>query len=158
MILSVTGHRPDKLGGYGAGVANKLDRVSEYWLRHLGPDRVITGMAAGWDQSVARSCMRLGLPFVAAVPCDNQDARWPYRARVSYQLLLDKASQVYNVSPGPYETWKLFKRNEWMVDNSDEVLALWNGDRHGGTWDTVHYAQHKKKLLHNAWPQFTGGT
>jgi len=32
------------------------------------------------------------------------------------------------------------KRNDWMVDNSDAVIAIWNGAP-GGTANTVEYAR-----------------
>ena len=33
------------------------------------------------------------------------------------------------------------RRNEYMVDKSDLVLAVWNGERAGGTWNTIEYAK-----------------
>ena len=33
------------------------------------------------------------------------------------------------------------RRNEYMVDKSDLVLAVWNGERAGGTWNTMAYAE-----------------
>jgi len=35
---------------------------------------------------------------------------------------------------------KLQKRNEWMVDNSDAVIAVWDGTP-GGPGNTVDYAR-----------------
>ena len=32
-----------------------------------------------------------------------------------------------------------------MVDNSDYVLAVWNGEKKGGTWYTIDYARKKNK-------------
>ena len=37
------------------------------------------------------------------------------------------------------------KRNRYMVDNSDLVLAVWNGEKRGGTWYTIDYALKKGK-------------
>ncbi len=39
------------------------------------------------------------------------------------------------------------KRNEYMVDKSNLVLAIWNGDKSGGTWNTIKYAMKKGKNI-----------
>ena len=39
------------------------------------------------------------------------------------------------------------KRNEYMVDKSDLVIAFWNGEESGGTWNTINYAERKGKQL-----------
>ena len=39
----------------------------------------------------------------------------------------------------------MFERNRYMVDNSDYVLAVWNGEKKGGTWYTIDYARKKNK-------------
>ena len=38
------------------------------------------------------------------------------------------------------------KRNEYMVDNSDYVIAVWNG-KPSGTENTVKYANKKNKVV-----------
>lgn len=38
------------------------------------------------------------------------------------------------------------KRNEYMVDNSDYVIAVWNG-KPNGTGNTVKYAKKKNKVV-----------
>ena len=35
------------------------------------------------------------------------------------------------------------KRNRYMVDKSDLVFAVWNGEEKGGTWNTIRYAERK---------------
>jgi len=152
MTLSVTGHRLGrKLGGYGKEVLAALQRVALRGLEQLQPDKVITGMALGWDQAVAIACLDLGIPFHAAVPFDGQDAVWPHHSRQLYHSLLSKAAEVTVVSPGPYAAWKLYRRNEWMIDHSDLVLALWDGSPDGGTAACVRYAQSKGKSVFNVW-------
>ena len=41
----------------------------------------------------------------------------------------------------------MHKRNEYMVDNSDLVLAFWNGEESGGTYYTLSYAKKKNKRV-----------
>lgn len=159
MKLAVTGHRPDKIGGYGDDVAHKLFVVARNELARLKPDEVITGMALGWDQAVADAAGRLGIPYVAAVPCVGQDRIWPKESQSRYNALLVKAASVKVVTEGGYAAWKMMVRNKWMVDNCDEVLALWNGvmgpngEYEGGTGKCVEYATGKKPI-HNAWDEW----
>lgn len=55
MILAVTGHRPNKLGGYSKQAYRKLVKIAEVNLKKLNPDKVISGMALGWDQALAQA-------------------------------------------------------------------------------------------------------
>jgi uncharacterized phage-like protein YoqJ len=145
MRVAFTGHRPDKLGGYKNKVmqyrimfelSTRLGRA----FRKGEEITAISGMAQGVDQWAALVCVALGIPWEAAVPCDGQEAPWPAESRGLYHALLKCASKVTVVSPGPYEAWKMQRRNEWMVDNCDRLIAIWDGSA-GGTGNCVAYAQ-----------------
>jgi uncharacterized phage-like protein YoqJ len=43
-----------------------------------------------------------------------------------------QADRIVEICDDPYEPWKMQKRNEWMVDNSDADIAVWNSQP-GGT-------------------------
>lgn len=101
---------------------------------------VISGMALGVDQWAAEICVELGIPFTAAVPCDGQEARWPSQSQDHYYELLHKAQHVQVICPGSYEVWKLQRRNEWMVNNCEVLVAVWDGSA-GGTKNCVDYAR-----------------
>ena len=34
-----------------------------------------------------------------------------------------------------------------MVDKADKVIAFWNGEEHGGTWNTIQYAKKRGKEI-----------
>jgi uncharacterized phage-like protein YoqJ len=156
MIYAGTGHRPDKLGGHTKEVFNALVGHAQKGLDLLRPDGMISGMALGWDQAVAVACVRLGIPFVAAVPFEGFDSRWPRVSRDDYQKLLLCADQVHVVCNRQQVEdagvpWALQERNCWMVDNSQAMFALWNGDRHGGTWNCIQYARQGNRQIINSW-------
>jgi uncharacterized phage-like protein YoqJ len=139
-VYAATGHRPDKLGGYYDMVAaERLARVAGEFLAACRPDRVIVGMAQGWDTAVAVAAVRLGIPFVAAVPFKGQESTWSLTARKRYENLLECADEVVIVSPGGFSNAKMQTRNEWMVDRAALVVAMWNGTR-GGTANCLDYA------------------
>ena len=151
-VWCVTGHRPPKLGGYTAAARKRLEAFAEQELTRIQqglmpPSKGITGMALGWDMAVATACVKLGIPFVAAIPFKGQEHLWPERSRELYHDLLAKAEDRVIVCPGGYDAEKLQLRNQWMVDHSQAILALWNGSA-GGTCNCLRYA---KKTKPDAW-------
>jgi len=116
------------------------------------PRTVITGMALGFDQLVAEECIKRSIPFIAAVPFNTQACMWSKPVQERYLGLLELASEVVVVSEGNYEPWKMFKRNEWIVNNSDLVCAyLQTGD--GGTVHTVNLAKKANKVVEYILPK-----
>ena len=153
MIVAVTGHRPQKLGGYSTGVNMKLLDLAQQALKRHNIEKVLTGMAQGWDQAIATSCAVLNIPFVACIPFTGQDEMWTADGKRLYQFLMEKASEVKLVSNGSYSPTKMQKRNEYMVDNSEFLIALWNGTP-GGTANCIAYAKKVGRKGENWWPKY----
>ena len=153
MIVAGTGHRPNKLGGYTRDARTRLFNTAIKSLEHLQPTKLISGMALGWDQALARACVELNIPFIAAVPFAGQETVWPAASQRAYHELCEAASDFIIVSPGGYSAAKMQIRNEWMVDHCDRVLALWDGSP-GGTRNCVDYAKTVNKPISNAWKCF----
>lgn len=157
MIYAGTGHRPNKLGGYSAELDLALTKFARRQLIQTKPTGVISGMALGWDQALAVAAVQTGIGFVAAIPFHGQEKRWPAASQRAYERLLSAASMVYAVcSPEQVGdagvSWAMQERNCWMVDNSQGVIALWNGERSGGTYNCVQYAKAGKRQIVNVWP------
>jgi uncharacterized phage-like protein YoqJ len=146
VILAVTGHRPDKLW---VGNWSGYDRTNplRVWIRAqmkaylqaLQPTHTISGMAIGIDQDFVDVCIKLAIPFIAAIPFVGQERQWPALARDEYALMLHLAKEVVVVCEGSYERWKMQARNEYVCDHSDKLLAVFDGSQ-GGTANTVNYA------------------
>ena len=151
MILCGTGHRPDKLAyGYQKEGIEFLASVAEAKLIELKPDEVVTGMALGWDTALAIAALRLEIPLTAAIPFEGQEKAWPASSQKIFNRILEKITRKEIICEGEYAAWKMMTRNKWMVDNSDKVLALWNGSE-GGTGNCVKYANEKQKEIINCW-------
>lgn len=151
-ILAATGHRPEAIGGYG-----KVPLLVEFAIRilqRLAPGKVILGMALGWDTAIAMGCIRLDIPFVAAVPFKGQESIWPKESQRTYHNVLECASEVVIVCKGGFDSWKLRRRNEWMVDHATSLLALYNGGKSGGTYNCVKYAESKSIPMLNVWEEW----
>jgi uncharacterized phage-like protein YoqJ len=155
MIVAGTGHRPDKVGGYKSEARDRLQHIAATWLAdHMLPgDKVITGMALGWDTALALAARELHIPYIAAVPFVGQQKMWPQESKNLFIDLLATADSIKYVCAPGYAPWKMQKRNEWMVDEADVILALWNGSE-GGTGNCIQYAQQKEKKIVNLWDEY----
>lgn len=144
MIISFTGHRPDKLYNKQGFIFSKL-------IEYLGkekPEKCISGMCIGVDLLAAESCYCLNIPFIAAVPFVGQEDKWRMEDKLRYNFFLSKAAEVKIISDSGYDAWKYQVRNKWMVNNSDRLLAVYNGDMKGGTFNTIKYAKSINKPIH----------
>jgi len=154
LVIAGTGHRPEKLGGYGEDVFLRLCHVASEALIRLSPTRVISGMALGWDQALAQAATEWHIPFVAAVPFKGQEAMWPAASQKYYHELLRKAESVVYVSKPPYTFRKMQERNEYLANECDKMLALWDGSG-GGTANCLQYARLiAHKPIENVWDQW----
>ena len=145
MILAITGHRPHKLGGYVIPnpVANAVMIKLHESLKILQPEYVLSGMALGVDQWTAQICVDMHIPFKAIIAFDGYEAKWPAQSQKWYRHLLGKALEIHMLHPGPYTPSLLHQRNYWLVDHSDALLAVWDGQPGSGTAACVQYAQLK---------------
>jgi len=147
MIITLTGHRPQKLGDEYNGVGPYSDWM-RFVLRGLleqhEPSKVISGMALGADMIWAEVALNLNIPVIAAVPFRGQETIWPKKSKDRYFGILKQCEQTIMVSQGIYAAFKMQKRNEWMVKNCSFVVAIWDGSE-GGTANCVKYAESKNK-------------
>lgn len=150
LVLAGTGHRPDKLGGYGADISARLVDLARAALTKYQPDEVISGMALGWDTALALAAIDLGIPLTAAVPFEGQERKWRPEQQELFRTILAQATNVVVVSPGGYAVWKMQVRNEWMVDRATGMLALWDGSS-GGTGNCIAYARTREVEIVNLW-------
>lgn len=152
--VAITGHRPNKLGN-DYDLSSKLldqilpNKISEIIYSHTSykPDWdldteiiFISGMALGVDQMFAKLAVRLGYKYVAAIPCKDQDIKWPEKSKHRYhQMLSYRHCTAYYVSNLPYDNYCMQRRNQWMVDNCDLLIAVYDGSP-GGTKNCINYA------------------
>jgi uncharacterized phage-like protein YoqJ len=155
MVIAGTGHRPDKLGGYSDEAFNRLVGIAEEYLTANRPEKVISGMALGWDQALAQACINLDIPFLAALPFKNMEVKWPRESQDKYNRILSHASLSVVVSEGEYAPWKMQVRNKYMVDNSEMILAMYDGTS-GGTANCINYANSVGKPIVNLYNQING--
>lgn len=148
--VALTGHRSEDCE-YEPTVRRKARQVFEDFPKIT---TVICGMANGFDLWAGEEAIERGLDLWAVRPWAGHKPRKGDEAL--YARVLAGASRVVNVDesliyPG---VWVYPKRNRWMVDNADRVLAYWNGKESGGTYDCVKYAESVGKKARNCYGDF----
>lgn len=145
--LAVTGHRPKAFDNDYTLRGPVWDPVWVWLNDRLDQHRprfVFIGMALGVDTVAAEICVSRGQPFVACVPFVGQQERWHREDQERYVRLLAAAAHVKIISDGGYKSWKMIKRNHFMVDaahvSGGSLLAVWNGNG-SGTGECVEYAE-----------------
>lgn len=137
-IIAFTGHRPDKLLGYEAEIRLSIDSL----LDEIAPSKCIVGMARGVDMIAARASYEKHIPYIAAIPFMGQAIQYPDDEKDEYLFLVKNALHI-EVLNDCYLPWAFQQRNEWMVDNCNLVIAVWDGTR-GGTANCIKYCRSKR--------------
>ena len=160
-IAMVTGHRPqglNKVMNYGdyddIPFMEYVESMGYIVDKHLrdGYGLFISGGAIGVDLDFAEMVQHLRgtkyshVKLEIAIPCDNQDLKWSLDDKQRYKEILADAEIITQVGH-KYTSWCMQKRNEYMVDKADKVIAFWNGEEHGGTWNTIQYAKKRGKEI-----------
>lgn len=151
--ICVTGHRPGRLYGYDL-LDPRWKQLSDKLQEILTNERcteAISGMALGVDTVFALAVLDLkekGYPITlhCAVPCRGQDSRWNAADKRRYRDICGKADKVVYVSDSSYNVGCMQRRNMYMVDHADKVLAVWDGGC-GGTKNCIEYAKQKGKEI-----------
>lgn len=158
MKIAITGHRPNKLGNDYDLISPLIQRIKEEIMLQLYPYvsksagvsnglTLITGMALGIDTLFAKIAIENNIPFIAAIPCGGHMNKWPQKSQDIYMnITRNDLCTVNYVSREAYTNFCMQHRNEWMVDNCDLLIAVWDGTP-GGTANCVKYAQEKGKEI-----------
>lgn len=137
-----TGHRPEKLNTSEKEVKAALHKQISQAV-HDGFTVFITGMARGVDLWAAEIVLDLRkrnkeIRLICAIPHDEFEARWSPSWQELYRYVLAEADLTRVISKG-YHTGVYQIRNEWLVNHSARVIAVFNGQP-SGTKNTIDYA------------------
>lgn len=157
LSCAFTGHRPSKFRwGYDEEHPDcahlKLLLLQQIaGLADNGVTVFYSGMAQGVDQWAAQAVLALksrykGLLLNCILPCETQADKWSAESRERYFDILAEADETHYISRR-YTDDCMRQRNRYMVDHAGFVLAVYNGERHGGTAETVRYAKQRKRAV-----------
>lgn len=149
-----TGHRPEKLSISEKEAKELLRKKIDDEILHHGKKVFITGMARGVDiwasEIILEEKIRFpeaGIKLIAALPYPNFDERWEVDWKIRYDNILKKADKV-KIICSKYCDNCYQQRNEWMVNHSSLVIAIWNG-KPSGTKNTIDYAIKRNVKVEN---------
>ena len=145
-----TGYRPSKMPwGYDETDARcvefrfRLREALEYLIGQ-GYTDFMSGGALGFDQMAARIVLSLREKYpwvrlVMVIPFDGQADKWSREQRGRWLEIIEASDRVIRISH-EYDKGVFFKRNHYLVENADLLLAAFDGQP-GGTAGTVAYAK-----------------
>lgn len=150
-----TGHRPQSLpfryNENDIRCVKLKQRLYDEILRMISENNIshfISGMALGVDTYAAEIVLELKKQWMqiileCAIPCENQSEKWKERDRDRYFGIIEKCDKE-TLLQTQYTSDCMEKRNKYIVDHSDYVIAVWDGSP-SGTGKTVRYAQAQNK-------------
>lgn len=137
-----TGHRPEKLRRSELEIRAELEReIRKAYVD--GFTVFVTGMAKGVDIDAGEIVLQLrseGLPIrlICASPYPGFENSWSIDWQCRYKTVMKEADLVHYICPRYYRGCFQI-RNEWLVNHSSRVIAVFNGQP-SGTRNTIDYA------------------
>lgn len=137
-----TGHRPEKLTRHEKAIKKDLEKEIRQAVAG-GLNVFITGMARGVDIWAAQIVLMLrdegyDVKLMCVCPYEGFERSWNQEWQKAYREILAAADFVKYVCEG-YNRTCFQARNEWMVNHSARVIAVFNGEK-SGTKNTIDYA------------------
>lgn len=154
-VCAFTGHRPQSLPfGFDesdercTALKSVMQEQIVKLIENKGVTHFITGMALGVDIYAAEIVLNLKaryphITLESAIPCETQAVKWSVAARERYYNIAAKCDKE-TMLQREYTPGCMEKRNRYMVDHADYILAVWNGSP-SGTGKTVRYAHQQGK-------------
>ena len=151
-----TGHRPKKLPFKSNEADERCVKLKEILCNEIqklitekGVNHFISGMAIGTDIICAEIVLDMkkeyDIVLECAIPCRNQNEKWNKKQKERYSNLIHQADIVTCLQE-EYTRGCMQKRNKYMVDNSQYVIAVWDGSK-SGTFNTLKYARKLKRNI-----------
>ena len=146
-----TGHRPQKLPWRFDETASGCVALKETLTAQItalvadGYTEFLSGMAEGVDLLAAQTVLSLrvtnpSLRLHCVLPCVEQSAKWSATSREHYRAILEQADSIIFVNRANKKNCML-ERDHFLVSYASVVLAVYNGEKRGGTAATVRYAR-----------------
>ena len=146
-----TGHRPHKFPWKGDESDPRCVALKAVLAEQIGKlvaagvTDFYSGMADGSDVWLSQIVLDLrkenpALKLHCFLPCEGQADKWSIAAQERYHAILEQADSVVYTSREYYDGC-MIDRNHRLVEAAGCLLAVYNGERRGGTAATVRYAQ-----------------
>lgn len=147
-----TGHRPDKLPKSKIELEKLSQKIKEIVLELIeeGYTKFYTGMAQGTDITCGTIIVELkeknpNIKLFAVIPHASHGDYLKNELKKNYDYVLANSNNIEVIS-AEYTPSCMHERNKFMVNNSECVIAVFNGDK-SGTKNTVDFALRNNKRI-----------
>lgn len=149
MKVGITGHQ--NIGS--EDTVKWVKRSLENIVTNSKIDEGYTCLARGADQIYAQILIEHNVPYTAIIAsADYEQTFDSAEYRAAYIDYLQHAAQVIILDHKEATEQAFYDAGEMLVDNSDYIVAVWNGLKAkglGGTGDIVEYAlKQNKRVIH----------
>ncbi len=149
-ICCFTGHQSQKLPWKFNEEDNRYKQTRKKVKAEIekaierGYNYFISGMALGFDMMCAEIVLEMkkkykNIILECAIPCKGQESKWPEKVQIRYKKIIKQADKIRCIYDY-YVDGCMKERNQYMINNSSLVIALFNG-LPGGTKQTIDYAR-----------------
>lgn len=142
MIVGITGHQSLRNPEW------VLQEIIKALCSQPQPITGVTSLAIGADQVFARAVLDIGGTLYVVLPFMGYGEVFDTKERREYERLLSCASSTEVVPEQGSREQAYFAAGKRVVEMSDLVVAVWNGERAaglGGTGDIARYAKQRRK-------------
>ena len=168
MKIGFTGHRPKKVfykhdKAYTQECFELLYDFVEYTIfdynneklsKYIFAERNLynTGGALGYDTAIAQHILDTKNTLDLYLPYKSYGSNWySNNDRIRLEKHKHQANKVIYINENnTFCTSIMYERNKHIVDNSDVIIALWDGSK-SGTKQCVDYAREQSKKVINIW-------
>ncbi|MFR9650928.1 MAG: SLOG family protein [Rikenellaceae bacterium] len=154
MVVSFTGHRKFD---YEASYSTLVECVKRLYNGRSEPLIFLSGMADGFDLAAAEAVLELreevggGVELHAIIPYRGHIKSMNEQAQRRYQLVVDCADCVVYLEDR-YSHGVFFRRNDYLVEHANKMIAYYDRVSKGGTGYTVKRALRKSIEVENIHP------
>lgn len=149
-VLEIINNSSDKQFTFYFGGALGVDQLAFEWIRHLKENQLQLIDCKNLSR-------KIHIKMIMSIPFEKQYIKWQYKDVERWRnhffyadenIFVDTLEKYKfdKVSIGEYHPAKMQLRNQYMVDNSDIVIAIWDGSS-GGTGNCVRYAKKMNKEI-----------
>jgi hypothetical protein len=150
MIITGIAHPPARLHERTRFPSLELVHFALLALQQYQGTRVITSLEPGWEQALAKAAIELELPYSVFGSLAERPPQLDKNSPPLLEELLAKADErivLAEVDGSPrYTYWQ-----NWRADQADLILALWDYDFQGETYQLIEYALKRGKPVANLW-------
>ena len=139
----ITGHR--RTGLPQSRLYQVIETLTDM-AKSEGADHFYMGCSWGVDLA-AGEVWGLTTDWTAVKPCANHgEGVWTQATLDKRDRIISQAQEIETLQ-ATYHPGCLNDRNEWMVDQSEIVIAIFDGRQHGGTKHCLSYARRQGKRI-----------